>query len=197
MEIREFHWLMNIVQNLDVGLVVLDKGYRVQVWNGFMESHSGRLAGEVRDQVLFDLFPDVDRAWLERKANMVFKLNNRAFSTWEQRPYLLRFSNYRPITGSAPYMYQNLTLVPPGRLHRRGHSPRHHDLRRHRRGHADQGPAPGISPRHRDTRRAPSGALLSILADHLQPFRNSVKASITSSMSSSVICRWVTSLSSP
>ncbi|MGU5714169.1 PAS domain-containing protein [Aeromonas taiwanensis] len=112
MEIREFHWLMNIVQNLDVGLVVLDKAYRIQVWNGFMESHSGRLASEVRDQGLFELFPDVDKAWLERKANMVFKLNNRAFSTWEQRPYLLRFSNYRPITGSAPYMYQNLTLVP-------------------------------------------------------------------------------------
>ena len=70
------------------------------------------LAGEVRDQGLFSLFPDVDKAWFERKANMVFKLNNRAFSTWEQRPYLLRFSNYRPITGSAPYMYQNLTLVP-------------------------------------------------------------------------------------
>ncbi|MFQ2603022.1 PAS domain-containing protein [Aeromonas caviae] len=112
MDIREFHWLMNIVQNLDVGLVVLDREYRIQVWNGFMESHSGRLAGEVRDQGLFSLFPDVDKAWLEHKANMVFKLNNRAFSTWEQRPYLLRFSNYRPITGSAPYMYQNLTLVP-------------------------------------------------------------------------------------
>ena len=112
MEIREFHWLMNIVQNLDVGLVVLDKAYRIQVWNGFMESHSGRLASEVRNQGLFELFPDVDKAWFERKANMVFKLNNRAFSTWEQRPYLLRFSNYRPITGSAPYMYQNLTLVP-------------------------------------------------------------------------------------
>ena len=112
MDIREFHWLMNIVQNLDVGLVGLDREYRIQVWNVFMESHSGRLAGEVRDQGLFSLFPDVDKAWFERKANMVFKLNNRAFSTWEQRPYLLRFSNYRPITGSAPYMYQNLTLVP-------------------------------------------------------------------------------------
>ena len=77
-----------------------------------MGSHSGRMVGEVRDGVLFDLFPDVDRAWFERKANMVFQLNNRAFSTWEQRPYLLRFSNYRPITGSAPHMYQNLTLVP-------------------------------------------------------------------------------------
>ena len=98
MDIREFHWLMNIVQNLDVGLVVLDREYRIQVWNGFMESHSGRLAGEVRDQGLFSLFPDVDKAWLERKANMVFKLNNRAFSTWGATPYLLRFSNYRPIT---------------------------------------------------------------------------------------------------
>ena len=38
MEIREFHWLMNIVQNLDVGLVVLDKEYKVQVWNGFSET---------------------------------------------------------------------------------------------------------------------------------------------------------------
>jgi len=43
MDIREFHWLMNIVQNLDVGLVVLDREYRIQVWNGFMESHSGRV----------------------------------------------------------------------------------------------------------------------------------------------------------
>ena len=66
----------------------------------------------MRDGVLFELFPDVDKAWFERKANMVFKLNNRAFSTWEQKPYLLRFSNYRPITGSAPHMFQNLTLVP-------------------------------------------------------------------------------------
>ncbi|MGB6189561.1 PAS domain-containing protein [Aeromonas molluscorum] len=112
MEIREFHWLMNIVQNLDVGLIVLDRQFKVQVWNGFMESHSGRLAAEVRDRELFTLFEELDRPWFERKANQVFTLNNRAFSTWEQRPYLLRFSNYRPITGAAPFMYQNLTLVP-------------------------------------------------------------------------------------
>ncbi|QFI54334.1 PAS domain-containing protein [Aeromonas simiae] len=112
MEIREFHWLMNIIQNLDVGLVILDTDYRIRVWNGFMESHSGRLTHEVQGGSLFELFPEVDRKWFERKANMVFKLNNRAFSTWEQKPYLLRFSNYRPITGAAPHMYQNLTLVP-------------------------------------------------------------------------------------
>ena len=112
MEIREFHWLMNIVQNLDVGLMVIDREYKIQVWNGFMESHSGRFAAEVHDRVLFELFPDIDRVWFEHKSNIVFKLNNRAFSTWEQRPYLMQFSNYRPITGEAPFMYQNLTLLP-------------------------------------------------------------------------------------
>jgi hypothetical protein len=32
--------------------------------------------------------------------------------TWEQRPYLFKFPNYRPITGSESFMYQNITLSP-------------------------------------------------------------------------------------
>jgi hypothetical protein len=32
--------------------------------------------------------------------------------TWEQRPYLFKFPNYRPITGNEQYMYQNITLSP-------------------------------------------------------------------------------------
>ncbi len=112
MEIREFHWLMTIIQNLEVGLVVLDKDNRIQVWNGFMESHSSRLSYQVKDQDLFDLYPELDRIWLERKLNMVKTLNNKAFISWEQRPYLFHFSNYRPITGTAPHMYQNITIMP-------------------------------------------------------------------------------------
>ncbi len=112
MEIREFHWLMNIIQDLEVGLVVLDGDNRIQIWNGFMESHSSRLSYEVKDQNLFDLYPELDRPWLERKLNMVRTLNNKAFISWEQRPYLFRFSNYRPITGAAEHMYQNITIMP-------------------------------------------------------------------------------------
>ncbi len=36
----EFHWLMEILQTIDVGLVVLDRNYRVKLWNSFMENHS-------------------------------------------------------------------------------------------------------------------------------------------------------------
>lgn len=112
MEIREFHWLVTIIQNLEVGLVVLDKQNQIEIWNSFMESHSSRLGHEVKGKSLFELYPEIDKAWLCRKLDMVKQLNSKAFISWEQRPYLFRFSNYRPITGSAEFMYQNITIMP-------------------------------------------------------------------------------------
>ena len=38
--------------------------------------------------------------------------NTRAFTSWEQRPYLFKFRNTRPITGTEEYMFQNLTISP-------------------------------------------------------------------------------------
>lgn len=109
-DMAEFHWMMDMVQTVDVGIVVLNKDYRIKVWNGFMESHSGLLPSHVRDKTLFELFPDINIDWFARKARPVFELRTRAFMTWEQRPFLFKFPNYRPITGSEDYMYQNITL---------------------------------------------------------------------------------------
>ena len=111
-DIREMHWFINMLQALDVGLVVLDRNYQVQVWNSFMENHSGLRPNKVIGQQLFALFPDIAESWFRRKAESVFHLGSRAFITWEQRPFLFRFKNYRPITGAAAFMYQNVTLVP-------------------------------------------------------------------------------------
>lgn len=111
-DIGDIHWLMDILQNIDVGLVVLDRNYEIHLWNGFMESHSGLLPSEVRDKTLFSLFPTIKQDWFMKKAKPVFDLKTRAFMTWEQRPYLFKFPNYRPITGSEPFMYQNITLSP-------------------------------------------------------------------------------------
>ncbi|WP_026377087.1 PAS domain-containing protein [Aestuariibacter salexigens] len=111
-DLLEFHWLMDMLQTVDVGIVVLDKQFNVKVWNGFMESHSGLLPSQVRDKCLFDLFPHINKPWFVRKTKPVFELKTRAFMTWEQRPYLFKFPNYRPITGSEDFMYQNITLSP-------------------------------------------------------------------------------------
>lgn len=111
-DLAEFHWMMDMIQVVDVGIVVLDRDYRVRIWNAFMESHSSMLPSDVRDKCLFDLFPDLDQKWFRNKCRPVFDFKGRAFITWEQRPYIFKFPNYRPITGTEDYMYQNITLSP-------------------------------------------------------------------------------------
>ncbi|WP_085299145.1 GGDEF domain-containing protein [Cognaticolwellia mytili] len=111
-QLNELHWLMEMLHTIDVGLVVLDRDYRIQIWNGFMENHSGLLPREAKGRILFDLFDEIPEDWFRRKAESVFLLKNKAFTIWEQRPYVFKFNNYRPITGTADFMYQNTTFIP-------------------------------------------------------------------------------------
>lgn len=110
--VDELHWMLGILQNVDVGLVVLNRDSEICLWNGFMDNHSGINPGQAIGKNFFSLFPEVDEPWLKRKLDSVFLLNNRSFSTWQQRPYLLKFDSYRPITGESEWMYQNLTIIP-------------------------------------------------------------------------------------
>lgn len=111
-DINELHWLLDIVQSIDVGVVVLDRQYRIEVWNSFMENHSGLSAATVSHQPLFGLFPEIEQAWFTRKVETAVMLGTRAFTIWEQRPNLFRFKSYQPITGLADEMYQNVTIMP-------------------------------------------------------------------------------------
>ncbi|WP_026971395.1 sensor domain-containing diguanylate cyclase [Aliagarivorans marinus] len=111
-QLNEFHWMLDMVQTIDAGLVVLDQQYQVQIWNNFMEAHSGKRPDQTHGKSLFELFPELPADWLKQKIDSVFLLKNRAFTTWEQRPHVFPFRNYRPITGTVDFMYQNITLIP-------------------------------------------------------------------------------------
>lgn len=111
---RELHWMGGLIQTLDVGLVVIDRGYKIQMWNTFMENHSGIDSSEIMDCNLFESFPQISEDWFKAKIDTVFLLKNRAFTTWEQREKVFEFSNYRPVTSTADFMYQNVTLIPLG-----------------------------------------------------------------------------------
>jgi len=109
---EDVHWLMDILQNIDAGLVVMNKDYKVELWNSFMQNHSGKPPEDVLKRSIFTVFPELSESWFKHKAQAVFVLQNAAFTTWEQRPYLFRFPHYRPITGTAEHMYQNSTIIP-------------------------------------------------------------------------------------
>lgn len=106
------HWQLDMLHTIDVGLVVVDRDYTIKLWNGFMANHSGMPPTKVIGENLFEQFPDIPQDWFRRKAESVFQLKNRCFTHWEQWPFLFRFKTYRPITGAAEYMYQNVTLIP-------------------------------------------------------------------------------------
>ena len=110
--LAEFHWLIEVMQTVDVGVLVLDLEYQITAWNGFMENNSGIDSSDALGRSLFDVFDDLSVEWFKHKADTVIQLRNRAFTTWEQRAYVFKFRNNRPITGVTEYMYQNCTFIP-------------------------------------------------------------------------------------
>lgn len=111
-DMNDLHMKLNILAAIDVGIVVVDRQFSISMWNEFMANHSGKRPSEVQGRNLFAVAPEIDQAWFQRKAERTFNLGSRAFVIWEQRPFLFRFSPYRPITGTSPYMFQNITLLP-------------------------------------------------------------------------------------
>ncbi|ADZ92862.1 GGDEF domain-containing protein [Marinomonas mediterranea] len=111
-ELAELHWLFDMLQHIDVGLVVLDSQYQVSLWNGFMENHSGKSSTTAKGKSLFELFPDINADWLKKKVDTVLALNTPIYIAWEQRPYVFKFKPYRSITGTSEHMYQNVVLRP-------------------------------------------------------------------------------------
>ena len=104
--------LESVLQQINLGVVLLDQDCRVAYWNDFMSINSGRSAAEAVGRSLFELFPELPRLWVKKKIDSVFTLQNLAFTSWQQRPHLFNFSDSRPITGQVAAMYQNCTFFP-------------------------------------------------------------------------------------
>ncbi|WP_268406381.1 sensor domain-containing diguanylate cyclase [Alteromonas sp. a30] len=111
-ELEDIHLKHDLLGSIEVGILILDRKFHVQLWNQFMENHSGLTPNAVRDKCLFDLFEEIDRDWFTKKCDPVFALRSPAFIIWEQRPYVFKFNAYRPITSQSPHMYQNVTIFP-------------------------------------------------------------------------------------
>ncbi|SDF41301.1 PAS domain S-box-containing protein/diguanylate cyclase (GGDEF) domain-containing protein [Limimonas halophila] len=101
-----------LVDNINVGIVVVNRDFEIVSWNRFMAAHSGHGADAVVGRNIFEAFPELPQRWLKQKLRSVFLLNHQAFSSWEHRPYLFEFPHNRPITGGVDAMRQDCTFFP-------------------------------------------------------------------------------------
>ncbi|QDQ24996.1 PAS domain-containing protein [Chitinimonas arctica] len=102
----------SLVDSIPVGIFAVDRDMEIVLWNHYMATHSGCREEDVRGRNLFEVFPELPQTWLKRKIEGVFILKNYAFTAWEQRPFLFRFSHNRPITGGVGEMRQNTAFIP-------------------------------------------------------------------------------------
>ncbi|QIA65851.1 diguanylate cyclase [Vibrio astriarenae] len=112
LDINEFHWMTQILDTMDSGLVVLDLDNNVVVWNNFMQSYSGISSQNILGRNLFDSYDGLPRSWLEAKISNATVLETRCFSSWENRPYLFAFKNFSPVSHGSQFMYQDVVFTP-------------------------------------------------------------------------------------
>ncbi|MDA0147772.1 sensor domain-containing diguanylate cyclase [Vibrio sp. LaRot3] len=111
-EIADLHWAMQILSELDAGLIVIDREFNVCAWNSFMQAYSGIRADKIVGKSLFECVSDLPEKWLRRKIDSVFALKSRSFSCWEDRPYLFKFKYFSPLSNGMELMHQNINFTP-------------------------------------------------------------------------------------
>lgn len=109
---QELHWLLDVIQSADIGIVVIDRRFDIEIFNRFMQVHSGINAESVIGSNIFDLFPYLEDEWFKRRVNTVFDLDIPVYTTWEQRDNVFDFALQLPVHHETRCMYQNTTFIP-------------------------------------------------------------------------------------
>jgi len=101
-----------LLNQLNSGVVVVDEAYQLIYMNAFLQRHAAVHLHEAVGKSLFQVFTDLPEVWLKRKFASVLDLQSPAFSSWEQRQYIIKLQHLRPVTSPSRYMAQNCTMVP-------------------------------------------------------------------------------------
>ncbi|WP_333606382.1 sensor domain-containing diguanylate cyclase [Arsukibacterium sp.] len=101
-----------LLRQFHVGVVVLDQQFSIVYLNQFICRHAGLQLADVQGKSLFKVFPEAPEAWLSRKLSTVLALQSAAFSSWEQRLYVIKLPHLRPLSHGADVMAQNCTMLP-------------------------------------------------------------------------------------
>ncbi|ARN76184.1 sensor domain-containing diguanylate cyclase [Oceanicoccus sagamiensis] len=109
---QDLHWLLDIIQSTDIGIVVIDKNFNIEIYNRFMQVHSNIGPEDAIETSIFDLFPYLEDEWFKRRVNTVFELGISVYTTWEQRDNVFDFALKLPIHYETQMMYQNTTFIP-------------------------------------------------------------------------------------
>ena len=101
-----------ILDVLNMGIVIIDGGYRVYHWNRWMEIHSGYDRTEMVGESLFTRFPNLSTPHFLRSCKAVMKFGNYVFFSQKLHNYLFPFIATGIYADYFDHMQQSCTMTP-------------------------------------------------------------------------------------
>lgn len=101
-----------IFNMLDIGLVVLDKEFRVRYWNRWMASHSGISPKEIKGVSLFEKYPHLNNKKFLRNFKAIFAFGNCYFFPQKLYDYIFPFKPESNFVSETDYMQQSCIMGP-------------------------------------------------------------------------------------
>lgn len=109
---REIIDLSEVLDVLNQGIVIIDRQYKVVLWNKWMEDHSKIVKDEIVGKNLFFFFPDLQTKNFLRNSKTVFNFGNIAFLSQSIHSCLFKFKPKGSQRHSFEYMQQSVTIAP-------------------------------------------------------------------------------------
>lgn len=104
--------LNQILDTIDIGLVILDKDFKVRYWNRWMAMHSGIAFQEIKGVSIFEFYPHLKNKKLLRNFKAVINLGNHYFFPQKLYGYLFPFRPESNFIKDINHMQQSCTMGP-------------------------------------------------------------------------------------
>ena len=101
-----------IFENINIGLVVLDREMNVYKWNRWMEVNSGISTEDIAGKSIFDFFPDIKTEKFTRSCKSVFTFGNFCFFSQKLHGNLFPFRLPGFFDSRFEYMQQTCAMGP-------------------------------------------------------------------------------------
>ncbi|RJR18080.1 MAG: sensor domain-containing diguanylate cyclase [Nitrospiraceae bacterium] len=101
-----------IFDTINIGLVILDREFRVQKWNRWMEVHSGVPENKIMGSLIFETFPNLNNPKFQRSCKSVFSFGNFCFFSQKLHHYLFPFKSTSYFESLFEYMQQSCAMGP-------------------------------------------------------------------------------------
>ena len=99
------------MEQVEIGVIILDAELRIQYWNHFIERCSGKALQQALHQELTRVFPEADTPRLNTVMVQARDHGRHVYTEWREPPYLLQLP-YDLSGKPAPPMLQSTLLLP-------------------------------------------------------------------------------------